>query len=69
MWFVGRFRTLPTRANHWPAIATYRRGPGSSQYRPFAISLLRIADDHVTDAIAFHDPRLFPAFELPMTVP
>jgi RNA polymerase sigma-70 factor (ECF subfamily) len=66
--YVGRFRTLPTRANHWPAVATYRRGPGETAYHPFAISLLRIDGDRVTDAIAFHDLRLFPAFALPMTV-
>jgi len=67
--YVGEFRTLPTRANGWPAIGAYVRGRAETTFRAFAISLLRIENGHVTDAVAFHDLRLFPAFDLPMTAP
>jgi RNA polymerase sigma-70 factor (ECF subfamily) len=66
--YVGQFRMVPTRANRQPALATYVRGPGDPGYRAFAISVLRIEDDHVVEATAFHDPGLFAAFALPTTL-
>jgi RNA polymerase sigma-70 factor (ECF subfamily) len=66
--YVGQFRMVPTRANRQPALATYVRGPGDPGYRAFAISVLRIEDDHVVEATAFHGPGLFAAFALPTTL-
>jgi RNA polymerase sigma-70 factor (ECF subfamily) len=62
-----RFRMLPTRANRQPAVATYlRTGAG---FGAFAISVLRIEDGLVAEAIAFHDTHLFAAFDLPLRLP
>jgi RNA polymerase sigma-70 factor, ECF subfamily len=38
-------------------------------YRPFAISVLRIEHGLVAEATAFHDTHLFPAFDLPPRLP
>ncbi|MBC6463931.1 sigma-70 family RNA polymerase sigma factor [Actinomadura alba] len=63
--YVGRFRMVPTRANLRPAVAAYVRGHGDRDHRAFAISVLRIEDDRIAEATAFHDLSLFPAFALP----
>ena len=67
--YVGRLRTLPTLANRQPAVATYARRLDDAEHRPFAISVLRIADGHIVDMTAFHDPAMFPAFALPPVLP
>ncbi|MFC7587903.1 RNA polymerase subunit sigma-70 [Nonomuraea antimicrobica] len=67
--FVGRFLMVPTAANRQPAVATYVRTGDCGPYRAFAISVLRIEDDLVAEATAFHDLGLFPVFALPMTLP
>jgi RNA polymerase sigma-70 factor (ECF subfamily) len=67
--YVGRLRALATRANRQPAMAVYLRPPGEWEYRPFAISVLRIEDGRIAELTAFQDPGLFPAFGLPPTVP
>ncbi|WP_250563212.1 sigma-70 family RNA polymerase sigma factor [Sphaerisporangium fuscum] len=67
--YVGRFRTVATRANGRPALAAYVRGPGAPAYDAFAIGVLRIEDGVIAEITAFHDPGLFPAFALPMTLP
>ncbi|MHA6623007.1 sigma-70 family RNA polymerase sigma factor [Pseudonocardia sp. DLS-67] len=64
-----RFRMLPARANGQPAVATYLRTGEDPDHRAFAISVLRIEDGLVTEAIAFHDTHLFPAFGLPLLLP
>jgi RNA polymerase sigma-70 factor (ECF subfamily) len=66
--YVGRFRVLPTSANRRPAMAAYVRLDDET-YRAFAISVLRIEDDHVAEATAFHDTSVFAAFGLPMSFP
>jgi RNA polymerase sigma-70 factor (ECF subfamily) len=63
--YVGRFRMVPTAANRQPAVAAYVRGHGDSAYRAFAISVLRIEGDRIAELTAFHDTRLFAAFNLP----
>jgi RNA polymerase sigma-70 factor (ECF subfamily) len=63
--YVGRFRMLATRANGQPAVAAYVRRPGSVDYLPFAVGVLRIEDGLVAELTAFHDLDLFPAFGLP----
>jgi RNA polymerase sigma-70 factor (ECF subfamily) len=68
--YVGRFRTVATRANGWPAAASYTRLPGTgTEFRAFAISVPRIEGGLITEMTAFHDPGLFPAFGLPMSFP
>ncbi|AVT31734.1 RNA polymerase subunit sigma-70 [Plantactinospora sp. BC1] len=67
--YVGRFRTLPTRANGRPAVATYVRRPGEPDHRPFAISVFWFGGGQITEIVAFHDPGLFPAFALPPSLP
>jgi RNA polymerase sigma-70 factor (ECF subfamily) len=64
---VGRFRMVPTRANGRPAAAVYLRAPGDTAHRATAITVLaRVTGDRIAEAVAFHDPGLFPAFDLPM---
>ncbi|WP_248963052.1 sigma-70 family RNA polymerase sigma factor [Sphaerisporangium perillae] len=67
--YVGRFHMVPTRANMRPAVATYVRRPDEPAYRAFAIAVFEIEDGRIVAATAFHDPGLFPAFELPMALP
>jgi len=67
--YVGRFRTLPTRANGQPAVATYARRLDDTEHLPFAISVLTFVGTTITEIVAFHDVGLFPAFGLPATVP
>jgi RNA polymerase sigma-70 factor (ECF subfamily) len=65
--YVGRFRMLPTRANGQLAVATYVRGPDDDTFRAFAIGVVRVQDGRIADMVAFHEPAVFPAFELPAT--
>lgn len=67
--YVGRFRMVPTRANQRPAVATYLRGPGDTEFLATAIGVVDIAGEHIVAITAFHDPGLFPAFGLPMRMP
>jgi RNA polymerase sigma-70 factor (ECF subfamily) len=61
------FRWLVTRANMQPAVAFYLRRPGESEHAAFAMDVLRIEDGVVAEVTTF-EPRLFPAFGLPMTL-
>jgi RNA polymerase sigma-70 factor, ECF subfamily len=67
--YVGRFRMVATRANRQPAAAAYVRPPGVTAYRAFAIGVLRIEHARIVELTAFHDPGLFPVFDLPVTLP
>jgi len=64
-YYVGRFRMVPVAANRQPAVAAYVRAAGDSAYRRFAIALLRLEGDRITELTAFHDPALFRVFGLP----
>ncbi len=64
--YVGRFRTVATRANGRPAVAGWTTFDGV-EYRAFAVGVLRIEGERVVELTAFHDPHLFPAFGLPMS--
>ncbi|WTL69439.1 sigma-70 family RNA polymerase sigma factor [Streptosporangium sp. NBC_01495] len=66
--YVGRFRMVPTRANRQPAVAAYVRRLGEPVHSAFAISVLRIENDRIVEATAFHDLSLFSAFALPATL-
>ncbi|WP_433223884.1 sigma-70 family RNA polymerase sigma factor [Dactylosporangium sp. CS-047395] len=61
----GRWRMLPTAANRQPAVAAYILRPGDTEFRPFALILLRVADGLVTAMDVFEAPGLFGAFGLP----
>ena len=63
----GRWRTLPTWANRQPAAACYLRRPGETEYRAFAIDVLRVEQGKVVEITAF-SAELFPAFGLPATI-
>ncbi|HEY3060862.1 MAG TPA: sigma-70 family RNA polymerase sigma factor [Chloroflexota bacterium] len=64
----GEFRVVPTRANRQPACATYVRVAGDTEYRAFAIDVLRIEHSQIVEVTAFHELALFEAFGLPLTV-
>jgi RNA polymerase sigma-70 factor, ECF subfamily len=66
--YVGRFRTVPTRANRQPAVATYVRLPDEPAHRAFAVAVLRVEGGRIVEITAFHDTGLFPAFGLPATL-
>lgn len=66
--YIGQLRFLPIRANRQPAAAAYVRAPGESEYRRFALGVLRIEDDRIAELTAFHDEGLFAAFDLPLTL-
>ena len=61
----GDIRCLVTEANRQPAVAYYARKPGDGAYRPFALDVLRIEDDQITEIIAF---PVSAAFGLPPTL-
>jgi RNA polymerase sigma-70 factor, ECF subfamily len=66
-YYVGHWKVLPTGANLQPAAAFYVRRPGDSEFRAFAIDVLRIEDGKVAEITAFDD-ALFPVFGLPATI-
>ncbi len=61
------FRFMATYANRQPTAASYVRAPEWTEFRPFALSVLRLEDGAVTDVSTF-PPALFPVFALPVTV-
>jgi RNA polymerase sigma-70 factor, ECF subfamily len=63
----GDFRCLATSANRQPAVANYRRRPGDSTFRAFALDVLRIEDGLVAEIVTF-ESTVFPAFGLPQTL-
>jgi RNA polymerase sigma-70 factor (ECF subfamily) len=65
--YLGTWRTVPARANLQPAAAFYVKAPGDSEYRAFALDVLRVRDGKVTEITAFA-PELFPAFGLSPTL-
>jgi RNA polymerase sigma-70 factor (ECF subfamily) len=63
--YQGEWRVVPTGANLQPAAASYLRRPGDTEYRAFAIGVLRIEEGLVTEITSFINPALFGAFGLP----
>lgn len=61
------FRFMPAEANRQPAAASYVRRRGEEDFRPFALTVLRIEAGMVMDVSTF-PPDLFPAFGLSVTV-
>ncbi|WP_143175673.1 sigma-70 family RNA polymerase sigma factor [Cryptosporangium aurantiacum] len=66
--YVGEFAVRLVGANRQPAVASYTRQPGESVYRAFAIGVIRVEGEHITEITAFHDLALFPIFGLPSEV-
>jgi RNA polymerase sigma-70 factor (ECF subfamily) len=68
--YMGDWRALPTRANLQPAAAFYLRPPGESQFRAFALDVLRIEQGKVVEITSFSAdlPYVWPAFGLPPTL-
>lgn len=62
------WRLLPTAANRQPAIALYWQRPGESAHRAFAICVLRIEADAISEIALFQQPELFASFALPTTL-
>jgi RNA polymerase sigma-70 factor (ECF subfamily) len=65
---AGDYRFVPTSANGQPATAVYLRRPGSTEYLPLVLEVLRIEDGRVAEIIDFDIPGLFGAFGLPPTI-
>jgi RNA polymerase sigma-70 factor, ECF subfamily len=79
--YVGHWRLVPVGANLQPAAAAYLRRPGDSEYRAFALDVLRVEDGKIAEITAFIQPGigagefrfdygwdLFRAFGLPPTI-
>jgi RNA polymerase sigma-70 factor (TIGR02960 family) len=65
--YLGRWRTVPVRANRQPAAASYVQRPGTTVYRAQVLDVLRIEGGQIVEITAF-EPHLFPAFGLPLTL-
>ncbi|MBI5309725.1 MAG: RNA polymerase subunit sigma-70 [Actinobacteria bacterium] len=63
----GEIRIGVTRANRQLAFANYVRKPGDSEFRAFAIDVVRVADGRVSEILAF-PANEFSAFGLPPTL-
>jgi RNA polymerase sigma-70 factor, ECF subfamily len=64
----GGMRMIPTAANGQPAAAAYRRGADGC-YRAHAIHVLTASTTGIVRIVAFLDPDLFAAFDLPQVHP
>jgi len=62
------WRLLPTSANRQPAFGLYWRAPNDSEFRPFAIGVLTVYDEAISELAVFADPSLFDRFALPATL-
>jgi RNA polymerase sigma-70 factor (ECF subfamily) len=63
------WRCLITFANRQPAVANYLRREGESEYRAFAMDVLRInLESGMIDEIMTFEAPVFPAFGLPETL-
>jgi RNA polymerase sigma-70 factor (ECF subfamily) len=65
---MGRWRLVPTAANRMPAAASYQLAPGATEWIAFKLDVLRVVDGRVAEVTTF-DHTLFPAFDLPSTLP
>jgi RNA polymerase sigma-70 factor (ECF subfamily) len=59
------WRLRETGANRQPAFGLYWREPGEDVARAFAIGVLRVDGDAVTEVVLFQQPDLFELFALP----
>ncbi|MFI5610259.1 RNA polymerase subunit sigma-70 [Amycolatopsis sp. NPDC051903] len=61
---TGRVRATATAANRQPALGIYLRD-GNARFRPFALLVLTVERELITEMALFHLPRLFPLCGLP----
>jgi len=61
------WRLRPTAANRQPAFGAYWRRPGDERFRAFAIGLLHLDGDRISQISLFQQPELFASFQLPET--
>jgi RNA polymerase sigma-70 factor (ECF subfamily) len=64
---AGEWRLVAIGANRQPALASYLRAPGDTEFRGFKIDVVRVEDGLVAEITTF-GPSLFPAFDLPPTL-
>lgn len=64
----GDFHLVPTAANRLPAVATYLRPYGESEYSLIGLAILHIEDGKISEITGF-TPDLLRAFNLPTTPP
>jgi RNA polymerase sigma-70 factor (ECF subfamily) len=64
----GGLRLVPTTANGQPAFGIYMSLDGQASYTAFNLQVLTLTPSGVTHAANFLDPRLFPAFGLPVVL-
>jgi RNA polymerase sigma-70 factor (TIGR02960 family) len=62
----GEWRVVAIAANRSPAMASYLREPGATEFRAFKIDVIRVEDGLVAEITTF-GTELFPAFGLPLT--
>jgi RNA polymerase sigma-70 factor (ECF subfamily) len=54
--YVGRWKLMPFGANLQPATAAYLQEPGDTDYRAFAIDVLRVEEGKIAEITAFIQP-------------
>jgi len=59
------FRFMPTRANGRPAFGWYRLDDSDHRFHGFAIQVLGLEGESISDIATFMDPRLLARFGLP----
>jgi RNA polymerase sigma-70 factor, ECF subfamily len=62
-----RWRTLPTAANRQPAFALYWQAAERAPFEAFAIVVINVVHDKITEIALFQQPELFGSFGLPAT--
>ncbi len=65
----GRWRLLPTRANHQIAFGLYRQAEIPTVYHGYGIQVLTYDGPLIADITTFRNPALMPSFHLPATLP
>ena len=64
----GELRCVATYANRQPTAACYLRKPGDSEYRAFALDVLRIEGGTIVEITSFISGDIFATFGLPATL-
>lgn len=65
---AGRWRLIPIRANGLPGFAFYMRDENTDKYLPFALQVLSIEGELLSNVTTFGAPELFPVFNLPSAI-
>jgi RNA polymerase sigma-70 factor (TIGR02960 family) len=64
---AGQWRLVPIHANRMPAMASYLKAPGDTEFRGFKIDVVRFEGGMVAEITTF-GAALFPEFGLPPTL-